>query len=74
MKVTKIWDFGIDFFLGSRSQESDLDWRFGYWFLFRSQIIRLMIKIWVWNSFQDRDYKKVIKIRDLGIGFFSESR
>ena len=40
MKVTQIWDFGIDFFLGSRSQESDLDWRFGYWFLFRSQIIR----------------------------------
>ena len=79
-KVIKIWDLSIGFFLGSRLQESDQDLRFGYLFPFRIKIVISITRKWsrfenwVLISFWDQDCKKVIKIWDLGIDFFSRSR
>ena len=74
--MIKSWDFGIHCVLGSRLQESDQDLGFGYWFLFRIKIPRKLSRFgfWVLVSFWDQDYKKVIKIWDLGIEVFLRSR
>ena len=57
MKVIKIWDLGIDFFLGSRKQprfhEGDQDLGIDF---FQDQE-------------SNQDFIKVIKIWDLGIDF-----
>ena len=56
--MIKFWDLGIDFFFGSRLQDSDADLGFGCRFLFRIKII----------------YKKVIVVWDVGVAFFLGSR